>query len=109
MGEIWIWDIDITTLMAVGAVFLVIPVQLLLCAKGKKTWIKRLPSIVLAVTTAVFFIMMYTARDWDAIGYAILGVFSGVLLIVSGFAWGVWFIIRKVKKRKNSKKMWMPD
>ena len=44
--------------------------------------------------------MIRVTTDWDAFGYAILFVFSVVLLIFSGIAWGVWAIIKLIKKRK---------
>ena len=100
MGDIWIRDIEITTLIAVSSVLIVLPVQLLLCFKVKKLFLRLLPSFVLTATTIFLFIMMRITTDWDAIGYAILFVFSGVLLIFCGIAWGVWAIVKFIKKRK---------
>ena len=101
MGDIWIRDIEITTLIAVSSILIVLPIQLLLCFKVKKLLLRLLPSLVLTATTVFLFIMMRTATDWNAIGYAILGVFSGVLLIFSGLAWGIWAIVIAIKKRKK--------
>ena len=44
---------------------------------------------------------MYSAEEWDAIGYALLGVFSGVMLIVAGIAWCIWAVVRAINKRKK--------
>lgn len=101
MGDIWIRDIEITTLITVSSILIVLPIQLLLCFKVKKLLLRLLPSLVLTATTVFLFIMMRTATDWNAIGYAILGVFSGVLLIFSGLAWGIWAIVIAIKKRKK--------
>lgn len=101
MGDVWIRDIEITTLIAISAVLIVLPIQLLLCFKVKKRLLRLLPSIVLTGTTIFLFVMMRTAKDWDAIGYAILGVFSGVLLVFSGLAWGIWAIVAAIKKKKG--------
>lgn len=101
MGDVWIRDIEITTLIAISSVLIVLPIQLLLCFKVKKLVLRLLPSLVLTATTVFLFIRMRMATDWDAIGYAILGVFSGVLLVFSGIAWGVWAIIKLVKKKKG--------
>ena len=98
MGDVWIRDIEITTLIAASSVLIVLPVQLLLCFKVKKLFVRLLPPLVLAATTVFLFILMRMKTDWDAIGYAILGVFSGVLLVFSGIAWGIWAIVKLIKK-----------
>ena len=101
MGDMWIRDIEVTTLIAITSVLVVLPIQLLLCFKVKPVFLRLLPSILLTGTTILLFAMMATSRDWDAIGYAVLGVFSGVLLIFSGIGWGIWAIVRCIKKKKS--------
>ena len=100
MGDMWIRDIEVTTLIAITSVLVVLPIQLLLCFKVKPVFLRLLPSILLTGTTILLFAMMAASRDWDAIGYAVLGVFSGVLLIFSGIGWGIWAIVRCIKKKK---------
>lgn len=97
----WIRDIEVTTLIAITSVLVVLPIQLLLCFKVKPVFLRLLPSILLTGTTILLFAMMAASRDWDAIGYAVLGVFSGVLLIFSGIGWGIWAIVRCIKKKKS--------
>ena len=97
----WIRDIEVTTLIAITSVLVVLPIQLLLCFKVKPVFFRLLPSILLTGTTILLFAMMAASRDWDAIGYAVLGVFSGVLLIFSGIGWGIWAIVRCIKKKKS--------
>ena len=99
MGDMWIRDIEVTTLIAITSVLVVLPIQLLLCFKVKPVFLRLLPSILLTGTTILLFAMMAASRDWDAIGYAVLGVFSGVLLIFSGIGWGIWAIVRCIKKK----------
>ena len=102
MGDVWIGDTEIITLIAISSILMLFPIQLLLCFKVKKLFLKLLPSFVFAISTIFLFIMMRTTTDWDAIGYAILFVFSGVLLIFSGIAWGIWSIVKIIKKRKSN-------
>ena len=101
MFDIWIGEVDFTTLVAIAAVLFVFPLQLLLCFKVKKLLIRLLPPILLTVATIVFFSLMFVAKDWDAVAYAIFGAFSGALLIVCGIAWGIWAIIFGVRKKKG--------
>ena len=100
MGDVWIGNIEFTTFIAICSVLIVLPMQLLLCFKVKNTFIRLLPSILLTLTTIVLFCLMCSAEEWDAIGYALLGVFSGVMLTVAGIAWGIWAIVRIIRKRK---------
>ena len=88
-------------MIAITSVLVVLPIQLLLCFKVKPVFLRLLPSILLTGTTILLFAMMAASRDWDAIGYAVLGVFSGVLLIFSGIGWGIWAIVRCIKKKKS--------
>ena len=97
----WIRDIEVTTLIAITSVLVVLPIQLLLCFKVKPVFLRLLPSILLTGTTILLFAMMAASRDWDAIGYAVLGVFSGVLLIFSGIGWGIWGLVALIRKKKQ--------
>ena len=97
----WIRDIEVTTLIAITSVLVVLPIQLLLCFKVKPIFLRLLPSILLTGTTILLFAMMAASRDWDAIGYAVLGVFSGVLLIFSGIGWGIWGLVALIRKRNK--------
>ena len=101
MGDMWIRDIEVTTLIAITSVLVVLPIQLLLCFKVKPIFLRLLPSILLTGTTILLFAMIAASRDWDAIGYAVLGVFSGVLLIFSGIGWGIWGLVALIRKRNK--------
>ena len=101
MGDAWVRDIGIILLMVTVSLLIVLPLQLLLCFKGTRRFLRMLPSIVLAAGTLILFIMMRVAKDWNAVGYAILSVFFGVLLLASGIAWGVWAIIKLIRKNMD--------
>ena len=101
MFELMGRDTWLFALMAVCAVFIVLPLQLLLCFQANRTMIRLLPTILLAAATIVFYILRISAQDWSALIYLILTVFAKVLLIFSGIAWGIWAIAKHIKK-KNS-------
>ena len=103
MVDLWVRDTWIAVLITVSAVFVVLPIQLVLCFKAKKRLIKLLPTAVFAVAMIVFYIMMLTAKDWSALVYVILAVFFGVLFLFSGIAWGIWAVLRLVNKKKCGK------
>ena len=101
MGDIRIGDIDITTLIVVSSVLIVLPIQLLLCFKVRKLLFRLLPAIALTLSTAFLFAMSSTSRDWDAVGYLILGIYSGVLLTFCGLGWTIWGLAVAIKNRRK--------
>ena len=94
----WTRDAGLIASFVAVAVLVVLPIQLLLCFRAKKRYIKLLPVIVLTLAVTVLYVMAITARDWSGFAYIILAAFAGVLLIFSGLAWGIWAIVKLVKK-----------
>ena len=80
------------------SVLIVLPIQLWLCFKVKRPGFRVLPAILLALCTLFLFVMSTLTKDWDSVGYILLSVYSGALLAFDGVAWGVYAIIRLVKK-----------
>ena len=78
------------------AVLIVLPIQLVLCFRAKKLFIKRLPTAVLTVVAIAFYVLAITAKTWIAFIYLIIAVFSGVSLIFCGIAWGIWSILKLI-------------
>ena len=99
MVDLWARDTVIMLLITLPAVLIVLPVQLLLCFKAKRRWGKLLPTILFAVLTPVFYAVALMVHDWSAFVYLILAVLSGVLLLFSGLAWGIWGIVKLVRKK----------
>ena len=106
MFDVWIGDVELTTLTIIVAVAAILPIQLLLCFKVKNLLLRLIPSMLFAIVTISFFAMIFSSQDWDSIGYAILAMLAGILLLMTGVAWGLWGIVgcvRKNKKKKESK------
>ena len=89
------------TLIIITPILLIILLQLLLCFKSKVLIIKLLPALFFILTTIVFFILMRVSISWDALGYALLFVYSGILLIVDGITWAVWAILKRIINKKQ--------
>ena len=105
MFDVWIGDVELTTLVIIVAIVAVLPIQLLLCFKIKNLLLRLLPSILFTIVTISFFAMIFSTQDWDSIGYAILAMLAGLLLLMSGVAWGLWGIVvcvRKYKRRRST-------
>ena len=100
MFDVWIGDIELirAVLFLFGVVLLLI--QLLLCFKGKNKVVRLLPAVLLSIVTIFFIVMAATATDWENLGYIFPVIFIGFLWFMCGMAWGIWAIIKFIKKKK---------
>lgn len=94
MGE-WHLEIDLPTIVVLISVISTLILQLLLCFKVKKIFIKLLPIVLLIVSTVVFSICSASINGWDGLGYLFFSLLSFGLILVCGLGWSVWAIIRK--------------
>ena len=101
MFDAWIGGIELirAVLVLSGVVFLLI--QLLLCFKVKNKVIRLLPVILLSIVTMFFVVMAGTASDWENLGYIFPAIFIGFMWFMCGMAWGIWAIIKLIKKTMN--------
>lgn len=99
MFDIWIGDIELTTLVLIVSIVILLPLQLLLCFKVKKLLFRLLPIIILSVLTIAFIVMNFLIPGWDGLGYLFFAIFSGFMIFMCGVGWGIWAISAKAKKR----------
>ena len=102
MADLFARDTGIVLLIAAFAILIALPIQLVVCFKAKKIFVRYLPTTALAVLVITFYIMAITAKTWVAFVYLIIAVFSGVSLVFSGIAVGIWAIIKLVEKQKGN-------
>ena len=86
-GDFWL----VICAVACG-ILIVLPVQLVLCFRGKKVFMKCLPAVLIGIATITFYILAITARTWIAFIYLIVAFYSAVFLISCGIAWGIWIV-----------------
>ena len=94
MGERYL-EIDFPTIVVLISVIATLILQLLLCFKAKKIFMKLIPIALLVVSTIVFCVCSVTVNGWDALGYLFFALLSFGLILVCGLGWGVWAITRK--------------
>jgi hypothetical protein len=80
---------------------LIIAVQLLLCFKTKRVWLRLLPTILSGGVTVALFVLVRTATGWEAIGYLLLWLGAGLLFVVDLFAWILFAILRRLRKKEE--------
>ena len=93
MGKSY-FEIDIPTIVVFISAIATLILQLLLCFKAKKIFIKLLPIALLIVSTIVFSICGASINGWDGFGYLFFALLSFGLIFVCGIGWGIWAIIR---------------
>lgn len=102
MFDVWMGDIELTTVVLIFSIVVLLPVQLLLCFKVKSKAIRLLPVILLSIATLFFIVMAITIPGWNGLGYVFLAIFTGFMVFMCGVAWGIWAITKLIKKRKGS-------
>lgn len=94
MGN-WYLEIDFPTIVVFTSAIMTLILQLLLCFKAKKIFIKLFPVALLIISTVVFSICSASINGWDGLGYLFFALLSFGLIFVCGIGWGVWAIARK--------------
>ena len=82
---------------------LVLLLQILLCLKVKKLWIRLIPAVVFFALTVVFTVLLFVSEGWDAIGYLLLAIFFAVFLAASVVGWVIAAIVKAIMARKNKR------
>ena len=102
MFDVWIGDIELIKAVLVLSVDILLLIQLLLCFKVKNKIIRLLPVILLSIVTIFFVAMASTATDWENLGYIFPAIFIVFMWPMCGIAWGIWAIIKLIKKKKDN-------
>ncbi len=98
MFDVWKGDIELTTVVLIFSVFILLPLQLLLCFKVKSIIIRLLPVTVLSISAVYFLVMSAVITGWDGVGYLFLSIFAGFMLFMCGVGWGIWGITKLLKR-----------
>ncbi len=102
MFDVYIGDIDLTTVIIFVSILVLIPLQLFMCFKMKKLWVKLLPMLIFLTLIIAFVCMIPMAKGWDGIGYWILAMLSGIMLAACAVGWIIWFVIKFFKNKKQA-------
>ncbi len=104
MFDTWMGDIELTTVVLIFSIVVLLSLQLLLCFKVKSRVIRLLPVIVFSIPTIIFVVMSVASTGWDGLGYILLAIFAGFMLLMCGIGWGIWAITKLIKKLIKKKK-----
>ena len=99
MYDFWIGDINIAPILLIITFIVIFPVQLALCFKGKSKSTRLLPVIILAVLTVAAIIASAVCTGYEIIFFIVSAIYLAIMLFVCGVAWGIWAILRFIKKK----------
>ena len=99
MNNFKIFEISSEVFLLVLSI-IILSVQILLCFKSKKFFIKLIPVILLLILIVIFSVLIFVFDGWNSIGVLFLDICSLVLLVVCGIGWLIWFIVRKRRTKK---------
>ena len=83
-------------LIAIGVGIFI--VQLLFCLKAERAFFKLLPVLLCLLVGIVFLICTFAVEGWNAVGFLILALYSGIALLVCGAGWIVFGVTRIFKR-----------
>ena len=87
-----------TDIFVLFVVIIVILLQMLLCFKAKKIYTRLIPIYLSSGLTIVFIVLGFLTEDWESFAFFLLAFLSAILLAGCGLAWGIWAIVKKIKK-----------
>ena len=98
MFDVWLGDIELTTLTLIVGVAVLLPIQLWLCFKVESRTVRLLPVILFSGVIIAFIALAFSSTGWDNLGYIFFAIFSGFLLLICGIGWGIWAVVNTIKK-----------
>lgn len=93
MNEMISVEIDGTTVFVIVVSIFVLILQLLLCFKSKRLFVKLLPAIAFIICMIIFYVLAVCIGGWDGFGLLFFALLSFGLLFVSGLGWVIWAIV----------------
>ena len=103
MFDIWLGSISFTMLMIVIAAAVILPLQLLLCFCVKPLLFRFSLMLLILAALIVCVIAGHIAGGWHALFLFVFApIYAALMLIACGIGWGIWGIVRLIKKYAGS-------
>ena len=102
MLDFWLFEIR-TDIFVLTVSVVILLIQFLICFKVKQIWIRLLPLLLFLSLTVGFAAASFFLEDWDRFGMAVLALFSAFPLAACGVGFGIWRIVSRRKRDKDTK------
>ena len=94
MFDVWIGDVELTTLFLALCLSLILPGQLLLCLRVRSLALRLLPLCLFAALAAGL------AAAQARLGLSVLAIFAALMALASALGWGLWVLTGRKKWRR---------
>lgn len=99
MFDLTYGNIDFDLLLHISILFVLLPMQILLCFKVKNRLIRLLPILILGILSIVLLYLTFTSTGWDGLGYLIFTIYSIYTLFICSLGWGIWWLMQPTKRK----------
>lgn len=97
-------ELNFTGIMLISGLVLMLPLQVLLCCKCRSLLLRLLPVGLFLLVGLTFWLLGVTTTGLNVLFYMIYAVYAGAMLLLCGLGWGIWALIRLVKRSRQHRK-----
>ena len=98
MFDVWIGDVELTTLFLALCLSLILPGQLLLCLRVRSLALRLL--CLFAALAAGLAAAALAESAQARLGLSVLAIFAALMALASALGWGLWVLTGRKKWRR---------
>ncbi len=72
--------------------------QLVLCLKAKRVWVRLIPTILSIAVAVFYFVKILLATGWDVLAYLLFFILSCAPAAACLLAWVIYFFVWLIRK-----------
>ncbi len=72
--------------------------QLVLCLKAKRVWVRLIPTILSIAVVAFYFVKIYLSAGWDVLAYLLFFILACIPAGACVLAWIIYFFVWLIRK-----------
>lgn len=100
MFDVWIGDVELTTLFLALCLSLILPGQLLLCLRVRSLALRLLPLCLFAALAAGLAASALAESAQARLGLSVLAIFAALMALACALGWGLWVLTGRKKWRR---------
>lgn len=101
MLDVWIGDINLTLVVMLLCALVILPIQLLLCFKVKRLWLRLVPTVLFCTLSVISFILTMTITGWDVLLWLIILIYSLFVSAVCALSWIIYALVNLRKHKQE--------
>ena len=98
MIDVMLNDLDFGGMVLIIAVLSLFPIQLFLCFRARRMFVRLLPVMVLSASVVYWGVKTAQTGGWGGLLYLVFAAISGYMLLMCGLGWAIWGLLRLLRK-----------